>query len=94
MQLSSFLFFKKTLHFYCIILLIKTQEQITAFSFFASIFMGTNSIRPWKANPPAPPSPAHSSTQYAHSKSQHFKSLAHVKKKNSSFSRKTLISVE
>lgn len=32
-------------------------------------------------NPPAPPSPAHSAIQYAHSKSQHFKSLAHIKKK-------------
>lgn len=32
-------------------------------------------------NPPAPPSPAHSVIQYAHSKSQHFKSLAHIKKK-------------
>lgn len=31
-------------------------------------------------NPPAPPSPAHSAIQYAHSKSQHFKSLAHINK--------------
>lgn len=85
-----FYFFKKTLHFLLHYSINKnTWTESCFFILCFQVFTGINLIRPWKVNPPAPPSPAHSLIQYAHSKSQHFKSLAHIKKK--SFSRKTLI---
>lgn len=89
MQLLSSHFFKKTLH---ILLRYSINKNINR-AFFHSLLPDflyeiTVLIWPWKVNPSAPPSPTHSSTQYAHSKSQHFKSLAHIKK--SSFNRKTI----